>query len=67
MTDKRVIVIEKYKQDRLLHTLPVWARDRIAALEAECDAALSARESIEEFSHAKTDEILRLSADNELW
>jgi hypothetical protein len=47
--------------------LPVWARDRIAALEAECDAALSARESIEEFSHAKTDEILRLSADNELW
>ena len=30
-------------------------------------AAQDARESIEEFSHAKTDEILRLSADNELW
>ena len=43
------------------------AEARIAALEAERDAALSARESIEEFSHAKTDEILRLSADNELW
>ena len=38
MTDKRVIVIEKDKQDRILHTMPVWARDRIAALEAECDA-----------------------------
>ena len=41
--DKRVNVISKDKQDRILHTLPVWARDRIAALEAERDALVQLR------------------------
>ena len=36
--DRRVKRVPKETQDRILHTLPVWARDRIAALEAERDA-----------------------------
>ena len=42
------------------------AEAAIAALVQLRDAE-AARESIEEFSHAKTDEILRLRADNEHW
>ena len=38
--DKRVRPLTKEQQDRLLHTLPVWARERIAALEAEREELL---------------------------
>jgi hypothetical protein len=36
--DQRVKKLPKETQDRILHTLPVWARDRIAELERERDA-----------------------------
>ena len=42
--DKRVRPLTKEQQDRLLHTLPVWARERIAALEAE-NARLTAEDA----------------------
>lgn len=35
MTDRRVRVVPLAEQNRLLHTLPVWARGRIASSEQE--------------------------------
>ena len=40
---------------------------RAERAESRANELEQARESIEEFSHAKTDEILRLRADNEHW
>jgi len=55
--DKRVTVIPRDEQDRILHTLPVWARERIAALEAERDA-LREMVTLATSVHTMTDEQL---------
>jgi hypothetical protein len=38
MSDKRVVHLSVDQQNRLMHTLPVWARERIKKAEAERDA-----------------------------
>jgi hypothetical protein len=38
MVDKRIRPITKEQQDRLLHTLPVWVRERINSAETKIES-----------------------------